>query len=517
MGNKKNASTHASRGKFKKRKAPTKPVAVLSSSKPAPPLSGSRIISLENLQDHVQAVVSHTASCRSTNQNSSDDQATVVIDETCRNGLASTLTTHCYNCNEEFTLHTSSKVKGLTGKPYWEANIAATWGQMSTGGGHSRLEESMAVLGVPVMTKKAFMAAERRIGEWWQTLLQNSMKAAGEEEKAIALSKNPVRTQHGIPAITVIVDGGWSKRAHKHSYNAKSGVGIIIGKETGKILFMGIRNKYCAICSKATEEEPPPKHDCYLNWSASSSAMEADIILEGFKAAHDQHGLRYTEFIGDGDSSVQPTLAQNLPWGFAIKKLECANHAVKCFRSSLENLVSSNSSYKGRGKLTEAMRKRLTKAARSAIIMRSKESDKQTAIRKLQHDLMNIPYHCFGYHEKCSADFCKTKQQQQNASNSPTLDQLAHSTPSQPTAQPQSELYESSSEPTEIEGIEEIIREQESAWEDATSDEGLEDVRDIPSASLENVDQAMLCDIQCILSRLVAKAPQLIGEFTIHI
>ena len=40
----------------------------------------------------------------------------------------------------------------------------------------------------------------------------------------------------GVPAITVIVDGGWSKRSHKHSYIAKSGVGIIVGKETGKIL-----------------------------------------------------------------------------------------------------------------------------------------------------------------------------------------------------------------------------------------------------------------------------------------
>ena len=37
---------------------------------------------------------------------------------------------------------------------------------------------------------------------------------------------------NGYPAITVIVDGGWSKRSHKHSYNAKSGVAIIIGKQT---------------------------------------------------------------------------------------------------------------------------------------------------------------------------------------------------------------------------------------------------------------------------------------------
>ena len=140
---------------------------------------------------------------------------------------------------------------------------------------------------------------------------------------------------------------------------------------------MGVRNKYCAVCSKATYGNPPGKHDCYLNWSASSSAMEADIISEGFGKGYNQHGLRYMEYIGDGDSSVQPKLVEKLPWGFAIKKLEYTNHAVKCFRASLENLVSTNSSYKGRGKLTEAMRKRLTKAARSAIVMRSKETNKQ--------------------------------------------------------------------------------------------------------------------------------------------
>ena len=157
--------------------------------------------------------------------------------------------------------------------------MAAVWGQMSTGGGHATLTETMAVLGIPTMTKKSFMAAEKRIGEWWWKLLQESMKVAGQEERAIAISKG--RYHQGVPAITVIVDGGWSKRCHRHSYNAKSGVGIIIGKETGKILFMGVRNKYCAVCNKAGNDTPPD-HTCYLNWKGPSANMEADIILEGF-------------------------------------------------------------------------------------------------------------------------------------------------------------------------------------------------------------------------------------------
>ena len=99
------------------------------------------------------------------------------------------------------------------------------------------------LLGIPSLTKKSFMAIVKRIGDWWRMLLNDSMKQAGEEEKVIALSKQNYR-DGDIPMIRVIVDGGWSKRAHKHS---KSGVGIIISKEIGKILFMEVRNKYCSV------------------------------------------------------------------------------------------------------------------------------------------------------------------------------------------------------------------------------------------------------------------------------
>ena len=53
----------------------------------------------------------------------------------------------------------------------------------------------------------------------------------------------------GVPAVMVIVDGGWSKRSHHHSCNAKSGAGVIIGQATGKLLYMGVRNKYCTACT----------------------------------------------------------------------------------------------------------------------------------------------------------------------------------------------------------------------------------------------------------------------------
>ena len=62
----------------------------------------------------------------------------------------------------------------------WESNLAAVWGQMSTGGGHSQLEEQMSIVGVPVMSKTSFINTERNIGEMWRAELLESMAEAGE-------------------------------------------------------------------------------------------------------------------------------------------------------------------------------------------------------------------------------------------------------------------------------------------------------------------------------------------------
>lgn len=64
----------------------------------------------------------------------------------------------------------------------------------------------MSVIGVPVMSKASFIATERDIGERWKAELQESMAKAGREEKRLAEKKGSYH--EGVPAITVIVDGG---------------------------------------------------------------------------------------------------------------------------------------------------------------------------------------------------------------------------------------------------------------------------------------------------------------------
>jgi len=72
---------------------------------------------------------------------------------------------------------------------FWTNNLAAVWGQMTTGGGFNTLEESLSVLNILVMTKRSFMHTEQIIGKLWWSILEGSMKAAGREERQIAINK----------------------------------------------------------------------------------------------------------------------------------------------------------------------------------------------------------------------------------------------------------------------------------------------------------------------------------------
>ena len=367
-----------------------------------------RIINLDLLSKHIEDVTQHVVSCQACLKTSHLNNAITIVGEKNCNGLASILGCKFNGCRQELTFATSTKISGLTGKLYWTNNLAAVWGQMTVGGGFNSLQESMSIMGVPVMTKRSFIETERVIGKWWWIALEESMLAAGKKEKQLAIKNN--QYHQGIPAISVIVDRGWCKRTHKHSYNALSGVGVIFGKEAKQLLYIGVCNKFCSVCVQESKKE----HVCFKNWDGSSSSMESDIILEGFCMAEKQHGLRYINCIGDGDSSVHTTLISGVPgWGHAITKQECANHAVKCYRSALENLVKDKPHYKGKHKLTEAQWKRQASAVKCAIIMRSNDVhtnkvDKKTAAKLLQEDILNSALHCFGSHHKCKPDYCKT-------------------------------------------------------------------------------------------------------------
>ena len=83
-------------------------------------------------------------------------------------------------------------------------------------------------------------------------MVERSVRAVyvGSRQVSEAISRGRGDYHEGVPTITVIVDGGWSKRSHRHSYNAQSGVAVVIGQATRKLLYIGVRNKYCTVCTQ---------------------------------------------------------------------------------------------------------------------------------------------------------------------------------------------------------------------------------------------------------------------------
>ena len=129
---------------------------------------------------------------------------------------------------------------------------------MATGGGHSSLEEILATLGVPLLAKCMFTEIERCLGTSFEQLLLELMVKPGKQEKQMGKQTN--NYHEGVP---VVVDGDWSKRLHKHSYNANC-VGVNFDAATKKLLYIEVRNKYCAVCPIAQKHSyPPPEHMCF--------------------------------------------------------------------------------------------------------------------------------------------------------------------------------------------------------------------------------------------------------------
>ena len=75
--------------------------------------------------------------------------------------------------------------------------------------------------------------------------------------------------------------------------------------------------------------------------------MESDIIVKGFQLAEKLHRVKYMWFISDGDSSMYHSvvITCNASNGHYIQKVECTNHAVKCYWNRLKALCKYHPQY----------------------------------------------------------------------------------------------------------------------------------------------------------------------------
>lgn len=138
--------------------------------------------------------------------------------------------------------------------------------------------------------------------------------------------------------------GGWSKRSHKHqySYNAKSGVVVILGAATKKLLFIGNIAQFVPSVIAIIH------HFHHIN--VSRTGMRLLVLWKHWKITVvevSSYQSKCMESDTCGSLVIVTALCimyhavvTNASYGCYLQKVECANHAVKYYRNHLERTSS---------------------------------------------------------------------------------------------------------------------------------------------------------------------------------
>ena len=145
-----------------------------------------------------------------------------------------------------------------------------------------------------------------------------------------------VESNDKIIATAVSVDGSWQRRG----YASLNGLVTAISIDSGKCLSYETLIKKCKSCQmweskkveeRITFEEHQKTHTCAINYSGSAASMETEGGKKFFLKSVEELKLRFTTYIGDGDSKAYPAVASLEPYGpkKPVIKGECIGHVQK--------------------------------------------------------------------------------------------------------------------------------------------------------------------------------------------
>ena len=187
------------------------------------------------------------------------------------------------------------------------------------------------------------------------------------------------------------------------------GVAAVIDVLTGPVVDYIVLSKFCHACthkkvelgctSKAYQDwYTNHKDGCAVNYEGSSNAMEPEAARHLWSCSEYRLGLCYTEFLNDGDSSIQYSIGYEcVPPGFAVVKEECVNHVHKRMGKAL--LTLTNKMHMGGtnfGRLTQGKALQFQNYYRGAVM------------NKMRDVIWDTLHHCSStdenpQHHKCPA------------------------------------------------------------------------------------------------------------------
>ena len=225
----------------------------------------------------------------------------------------------------------------------------------------------------------------------------------------------------GILDIEVSFDGTWHKRGHTSHYGAAA----VIECHTGFIVDFEVLSNFCHWCSKSkkrtSKEKEEHKEACNINFNGTSQAMEKEAALKMWQRSVEDHKLRYTTFVSDGDSSAYNSVIGlhngEGPYSKKVVKEECVNHISKRLgtrlrllkKTTTEKVVTKTgknlkkSQLAGKNKLTDKVITSLTKFFGQAI----RENVNKT-VQSMRDSALRGYYHCSSTDKEPRHEYCPT-------------------------------------------------------------------------------------------------------------
>lgn len=211
------------------------------------------------------------------------------------------------------------------------------------------------------LSKTAYDSILEHIHQASKIYFSQSCNKAVEEEKKL-------NEQAEVPLLEMKVsgDGSWKKRG----FSSKIGVTTLILYRCGKIVDLVVKSTFCQGCLTCPHEKDTQEYidwyenhtdECSWNHEGSAGKMEVDSVIEMFERSWEYYGIRYTVYIGDGDSKTFIAILRKNPYAdeFQVIKCECIGHVQKRIGTRLRNL-KKNEKLGGRGKLTDGLIKQMS-------------------------------------------------------------------------------------------------------------------------------------------------------------
>ncbi|XP_047122418.1 uncharacterized protein LOC124805915 [Hydra vulgaris] len=257
-------------------------------------------------------------------------------------GYASNLSLNCV-CGFKLDFDTSKNVAGF------DINKRLVYAMRTLGQGQAGLHRFAALMNIPKgLCNKSYNVIVQNLATAAQTVAVETINKAVQELRE-------GKSLNEILDIGVSVDGTWQKRG----FNSHNGVTAALLIKNGKVLDVEALSRKCKICDKNqdvgnSKQQLTAKksHICNKNYEGSASGMETVGAIKIFNRFL-RFNLRYTEYLGDGDSKSY-TSVKNTYKGIEVIKLDCIGHFQKRIGSRCRQLKKQVKGLNGKGGLTSA-------------------------------------------------------------------------------------------------------------------------------------------------------------------